>query len=76
MSPGTGLLDEKPIAVEEVLVELALPAGYSAASARALTPEEAEPREVKLEAADGRIRLRVPKFLVYSVVRLDLKRAP
>ncbi len=69
-SAGQGIQDEKPIAVDEVRVDLQLPRGVSVTSAEFLTPEELEPIKISVEVAGDRVRFVVPKFLVYGIVRL------
>lgn len=71
-SAGRGIVDEKPIAVEGVKADVVIPAGYRAGKVRALTPEEPEGVELKADVADGRVRFTLPKFLVYSVARVEL----
>ena len=69
-SAGRGLQDEKPIAVDEVRVDLRLPSGVAVSSAEFLTPEQPEPSKLAVEVNGDRIQFVVPKFLVYGVVRL------
>ena len=71
-SPGSGIKDEKPIAVESVAVDLALPMGAKVASVRIATPESPDEIEVKFTAHEGRVRFTVPKFLVYALARVQL----
>lgn len=71
-SPGGGIVDEKPIAVEGIKADLALPAGQRVTKVHVLIPEETEPRDVPFEVKDGRLRFTLPKFLVYAVARLEL----
>jgi hypothetical protein len=73
-SAGAGIKDEKPIAVEGVAVDFVLPAGVKVTGVQALTPESQEAVEVKYTVEKGRIRFRVGKFLVYSVVRMRLSK--
>jgi hypothetical protein len=73
-SPGSGILDEKPIACQPFAVNFALPAGYRVTRVEAMTPEQQAARELKFEAAGNRIRFSTPGFLVYAVVRLALAR--
>lgn len=72
-SPGSGIVDENPIAVEEVKADLVVPAGKQVVKVRAITPEEPEPVDLKFEVKDGRLRFTMPKFLVYAVARVELK---
>lgn len=68
-SAGRGIVDEKPIAVEGVELDLVLPPDFKAGDIEFLTPEEA-PVAVKGMVEAGRLRLRVPTFLVHGVVRV------
>lgn len=70
--PGSGIKDEKPIAVEGVAADFVLPAGAKVAGVQVITPEEPDGTDVKFTAADGRVRFAVPKFLVYAVARVRL----
>jgi acetyl esterase/lipase len=70
-SPGRGIADEKPIPVQGVAADFLLPGGQKVFSVSALTPEQPEPAELKFTVQDGRLRFAVPKFLVYSVVRVQ-----
>lgn len=73
-SPGGGIKDEKPIAAEGVAVDLALPTGAKVGAVRVVTPEDTEGVAVKAEETDGRVRFAVPRFLVYAVARIELKK--
>jgi hypothetical protein len=73
-SPGSGIVDEKPIACEPFAVDLAVPAGFSVRRVEAMTPEEPARREVPFKAVGQRVRFSTPQFLVYAVVRLELAR--
>ena len=72
-SPGGGIKDEKPIAVESIGVDFALPRSAKVASVNVVTPEEPDGDEVKFVVEDGRVQFTVPKFLVYAVARIMLK---
>ncbi len=71
-SPGRGIQDEKPIAVEQVKVDLVLPTGAVVESVEFITPEEAEPQTLKYHVSSGRLHTITPQFLVYGVVRVHL----
>jgi hypothetical protein len=70
-SPGGGIKDEKPRAVEGVKADVLLPAGARVTAVRVVTPE-GEPTAVPFEVRDGRLRFTVPRFLVYAVARVEL----
>jgi hypothetical protein len=72
-SAGRGIVDEKPIAVEDVKADVLLPMGFRAGKVLALAPEQSDPVELTAESKDGRVRFTVPKFLVYSAVRIQLE---
>lgn len=67
---GRGIVDEKPIAVKEVQVELAW-SGKAPARAVFLTPEHDAATPLRVELRDGRLRFTTPEFLVYGVVALS-----
>jgi hypothetical protein len=71
-SPGSGIKDEKPIAVEGVSTYFALPEGAKVKKVIVATPEEPNGAEVKFEVKDGRLKFEVPKFLVYAIARIVL----
>jgi hypothetical protein len=72
-SAGTGIKDEKPLPVENVQADVILPKGVQAGAVSVVTPEAPEPVTLKSEMRDGRLHFTVPTFLVYAVVRIDLK---
>ena len=69
-SAGRGIVDENPIAVEGVKVDLALPKGFQPGKVEVMSPEEPRPTGLKVEHAAGRLRFTIPRFLVYAVVRI------
>jgi hypothetical protein len=71
-SAGSGIVDEKPIAVEQVQADIVLPAGKRAVKVECFSPESPEPVVVKTEEKDGHLRFTVPRFLVYSMTRIQL----
>ena len=73
-SAGRGFVDDNPIAVEKVAVDVLVPAGSRVLAVEFLSPEE--PIAVKLEYAadEGRVRFTVPKFLVYGITKVQLER--
>jgi dienelactone hydrolase len=72
-SPGSGIVDEKPIAVDGVRANLVLPTGLKAGKVRVSAPEQPEPVEVAVELKDGRLVFVMPKFLVYAIARIELQ---
>ncbi len=70
-SAGRGIVDEKPIPVAGIKVDLVLPKGFRPGRVEAVSPEYAAPQEMKYEVRGGRLHLIVPRFLVYSVVRIQ-----
>ncbi len=66
-SPGGGIKDEKPIAVDGVSADVVLPAGLKILGVVVMTPEAPEPVSVPFKAEHGRVTFAVPKFLVYAV---------
>ncbi len=73
-SAGRGIVDENPIPVTGVKLDLALPKEFQVGKVEALSPEESQPVPIDAQPKDGRLRLTVPRFLVYAVVRIDKKR--
>jgi len=72
-SPGRGVQDEKPLPVDGVTADLALPTKSSVTSIQFLTPESGSATDVAFNVDEGRVRFRVPKFLVYGVARVVLE---
>ena len=70
-SPGRGIVDEKPSAVEKVVADVVLPRGDRVRRVLVSTPEAPMPVEVKAEVGGSRVRFRVPKFLFYALVRIQ-----
>jgi len=70
-SPGGGIVDEKPIAVESMNVDFALPMGKKVKSVMVSTPESADAVEAKFTVVDGRLKFTAPKFLVYAIARVQ-----
>lgn len=71
-SAGSGIKDEKPIAVEGVKADFVLPKGAKVKKVIAATPEDPDGIELQFEAKDGRLKFEVPKFLVYAIVRVQI----
>jgi hypothetical protein len=71
-NPGTGIADEKPLAVSGMTADVVLPRGKTVRSARFLTPEKTEVQKLAVQIRDGRVRFEVPEFLVYAVIQLEL----
>jgi hypothetical protein len=69
-SPGGGIKDEKPRAVEGITADLVLPPGARGVRVTVSSPESPDEAEVKHTVKDGRVRFTVPKFLVYAVTRV------
>jgi hypothetical protein len=71
---GSGIKDEKPIAAPAFQADVKLPTRTRASHVEFLTPEAEEARSLEFEQARGRLRFRVPEFLVYGVVRVELSK--
>jgi len=68
---GKGIADEKPIAVPSFEAELHVPDEFKVARVEFLTPEADNTRPIESHVSNGRLRFRVPEFLVYGVVRIQ-----
>jgi hypothetical protein len=71
-TPGRGIKDEKPISAPPVQADLKLGSTRRVARAEFLTPEQEQPRDLEFEQVGKSLRVRVPEFLVYGVVRIQL----
>jgi len=67
---GTGTVDEKPIAVAGITVDVVLPKDQTVDRVEFITPEVADAVAIPFTTKDGRLQCTVPEFLVYSVVRI------
>ena len=68
---GSGIKDEKPIAAPASEVDLKMDRGQRISRVEFLAPEQEQPRNLEFEQNGGRLRFRVPEFLVYGVVRIQ-----
>src|ERR1043166_1437425 len=71
-NPGSGIKYEKPIAAPATQANLKLGSTQRVAHVEFLTPEQEQPRNLEFEQVGKRLRVRVPEFLVYGVVRIQL----
>lgn len=71
-SPGRGIADEKPLAVDSFKCQLRLPEGAKVLEVVAMTPESPEPVKLEAKVADAQVSFAAPKFLVYQVIRIRL----
>ncbi len=69
---GSGIKDEKPITAPPSQADLKIDPKLRAARVEFLTPESEQPRALEFEQAGAHLRFRVPEFLVYGVVRVQL----
>ena len=74
-NPGNGIKYEKPIAAPAIQADLKLGLTQRVARVEFLTPEEAQARNVDFEQTGSRLRLRVPEFLVYGVIQIQLSKS-
>jgi hypothetical protein len=72
-SAGRGIKDEKPIAVEEVQIDFALPKGAKVTRVSLLMPESSESIVLKHTISDGCLHFTLPRFLVYAIARVELE---
>lgn len=72
-SAGRGIADEQPIAVADIECDLPLQAGQQIAVAEFVSPEHPEPQRIEVSQTNSRAKLKLPKFLVYGVLKLELK---
>ena len=69
-SPGRGIADERPIAVDHIDCRVIVPAGRKVAAVTFSTPESPEPKTLAFEQATNEVQFRVPEFLVYGIARV------
>ena len=70
-----GIKYEKPIAARPFQADLKLGPSLRVQHVEFLTPEQEQARGVDFEQLGARIRFRVPEFLVYGVVRVQLSKS-
>jgi hypothetical protein len=68
---GKGIADEKPIAAPAFDVDFKLPGDFKAQGVEFLSPEHEEARQIEFKQDGGRLRFRMPEFLVYGVARVQ-----
>jgi len=71
---GNGIKDEKPIAAPASDVDLKLPPDFGVQRVEFLTPENEQAQAMEFKQTGGRLRFRVPEFLVYGVVQVQLSK--
>ena len=69
---GDGIQDEKPISTSRFAIELQIPANSVVHRVEFLTPEQKLAQVISCEQKAGRLRVSVPPFLVYGVLRVVL----
>jgi len=69
-SPGSGIVDEKPIAARGVKADLPISPGQRVTKVVAISPESPEPVECKFTVSGSRLKFEMPEFLVYGVARV------
>jgi hypothetical protein len=70
-----GFKYENPISAPSSEVDLNLPRDLTASEVEFLTPEQEQPRPLDFKQTGTRLRLHVPEFLVYGVVRVRSAKA-
>lgn len=75
-SAGRGIVDEKPIQTSPLTAHLLLPPDTQVERLETMTPESPASNSLRFKAdVDGRVRIVVPEFLVYRIVRIHLRKA-
>ena len=72
---GSSIKNEKPIAVPQCQVDMKLGQKRGVSRVEFLTPEQEQSRDLEFEQHSGHLRFRVPEFLVYGVVRIQLAKS-
>ena len=72
-SAGRGIHDEKPIAAENVSFSMKLKPGKTLNRVLFLTPETDRVQDLTVTTDGTKATIKVPKFLVYGVVELEVK---
>jgi len=72
-SAGGGIKDEKPITTSVFNADLVIPENARIKRVETITPETPEPIEMEFKIDGGRLKIQIPEFLVYCVVRITFK---
>ncbi|MBC7856029.1 MAG: hypothetical protein IAF94_21580 [Pirellulaceae bacterium] len=72
-SPGSGIIEEKPIAVKRLAADVQLPAGAEVVAVEFISPEQPDAKSLAFQVESGRVKFEVPEFLVYGVARVKIK---
>jgi len=72
-SPGAGIQDERPRPVQGISVDAILPPDGTVRRVTVASPEAPDPVPVEFQVVDGRLRCRLPEFLVYAVVHVQFQ---
>jgi len=72
---GSGIKDEKPVASPASQVDFNLDRKRRVQRVEFLTPEAEQSRQLNFEQNGTRLYFRVPEFLVYGVVRIQLSKS-
>ncbi|MGI8977698.1 MAG: hypothetical protein ACR2FY_00585 [Pirellulaceae bacterium] len=72
-SPGSGIAEEKPIAVKSIAADVIVPKGEEIASVEFITPERPDAQVLVFDLKPNHLKFDVPEFLVYGVVRVKFK---
>jgi hypothetical protein len=69
---GQGIADEKPMPAPESAADFKLPPHVRVQRVEFLTPENEQAQAIEFKQTDQLLRFRVPQFLVYGVIRVQL----
>ena len=72
-SAGGGIHDEKPITAENVSFSMELKFGKALNRVLFMTPEADRPQKLTVTTDESRATIKVPKFLVYGVVEMEIE---
>jgi hypothetical protein len=72
-SAGRGIKDEQPIPVEGVRVNFRLPPKRQLDFVEFCTPEKSQSLKIDAQQIGDRVKMSVPKFDVYAILRVHLK---
>ena len=69
-SPGSGIVDERPIATKAIKADLVLPPGAQVRAVEVISPEKPEPQRTAFKQTADSVHFTMPSFLVYGVARV------
>jgi hypothetical protein len=75
-SPGIGIAEEQPLAVEPFACDVVVPDGFRVVKIEAMNPESPDGVALQSETDGNRLKFQMPGFLVYGMANIQLEPLP